>query len=169
MPTIAVIIGEGGSEGALPLAVADRVLMLQNSFYSAVSPEEAAELMFRDESKADRAAESLRLTAHDCYKLGIVDSVIQEPAGGAHLNPQEMARHLRRVLLKELADLQSKSRRRVQRERYKKFRDMASTVPTLGHPSLEKSTPFAAWYRVASGGSVDDQVEPLHVLRFHPR
>ena len=80
--------------------------------------------MFRDESKADRAAESLRLTAHDCYKLGIVDSVIQEPAGGAHLNPQEMARHLRRILLKELADLQSRSRRRVQRERYKKFRNM---------------------------------------------
>ena len=124
VPTIAVIIGEGGSEGALPLAVADRVLMLQNSFYSAVSPEEAAELMFRDESKANRAAESLRLTAHDCYTLGIVDSVIQEPAGGAHLNPQEMARHLRRILLKELADLQSKSRRRVQRERYKKFRNM---------------------------------------------
>lgn len=124
VPSIAVIIGEGGSEGALPLAVVDRVLMLENAIYSVISPEDAAALMYQDAARADEAAESLKLTAHDCFELGIVDLIVQEPAGGAHTNPTEAIRHLRRVLLQELSALQAGSRKRLLRSRYKKFRKM---------------------------------------------
>ncbi len=124
VPSIAVIIGEGGSEGALPLAVVDRVLMLENAIYSVISPEDAAALMYQDAARADEAAESLKLTAHDCFELGIVDLIVQEPAGGAHTNPTEAARHLRRMLLQELSVLQAGSRKRLLRSRYKKFRNM---------------------------------------------
>ena len=124
VPSIAVIIGEGGSEGALPLAVVDRVLMLENAIYSVISPEDAAALIYQDAARADEAAESLKLTAHDCFELGIVDLIVQEPAGGAHVNPTEAARHLRRVLLQELSVLQAGSRKRLLRSRYKKFRNM---------------------------------------------
>ena len=124
VPSIAVIIGEGGSEGALTLAVANRVLMMEHAIYSIVSPEEAAGLIYQDEARADEVAESLKLTAEDCRALGIVDMVVQEPPGGAHTNPDEAARELRRALLQELAALQAMPRRRVQDERYKKFRKM---------------------------------------------
>ena len=89
-----------------------------------ISPEEAAGLMYQDEARADEAAESLKLTARDCLELGIVDQVVQEPTGGAHTNHDEAARQLRRALLQELADLQSKTKRRLVSERYKKFRRM---------------------------------------------
>lgn len=124
VPSIAVIVGEGGSEGALPLAIVDRVLMLENAIYSVISPEDAASLIYQDSTRADEAAEALRLTAYDCYELDIVDVVVQEPVGGAHGNPQEAARHLRRVLLQEISELQSGSRKRLLRSRYKKFRNM---------------------------------------------
>ena len=123
-PSIAVLIGEGGSEGALALGVANRVLMMENAIYSIMSPEDAAGLLYQDDARADEAAESLRLTARDCLELGIIDEVVREPPGGAHTNPDEAARQLRRVLLQELADLQTMSKRKVLRERYKKFRNM---------------------------------------------
>ena len=124
VPSVSVVIGEGGSAGALALGVADRVLMMENAIYSPISPEDAAELLFQDEARADEAAESLRLTAQDCQELGIVDSVVPEPPGGAHTNPNEAARQLRRMLLRELAELQSMSSRRMLKNRYKKFRKM---------------------------------------------
>ena len=123
-PSVSVVIGEGGSAGALTLGVADRVLMMENAIYSAISPEDAAELMFQDEARASEAAESLRLTAQDCRELGIVDLIVPEPPGGAHTNPDEAARQLRRTLLQEMADLQSISTHRRLRNRYKKFRKM---------------------------------------------
>ncbi|MDP6403244.1 MAG: acetyl-CoA carboxylase carboxyltransferase subunit alpha/beta [SAR202 cluster bacterium] len=124
VPSISVVIGEGGSGGAVALGVADRVLMLENAIYSAVTPEDAAGLIYQDEARADEAAESLRLTAQDCHELGIVDLVVPEPPGGAHANPEEAARQLRRDLLQELAEIQSRSRRRLLRDRYKKFRNI---------------------------------------------
>ena len=124
VPSISVVIGEGGSGGALALGVADRVLMMENAIYSPISPEEAAELIYQDEARADEVAESLKLTAQDCRELGIVDRVVLEPPGGAHTNPDEAARQLRRALLIELADLQSMSKRRMVRNRNKKFRKM---------------------------------------------
>ena len=123
-PSIAVIISEGGSEGALALAVADRVLMMEHAIYSIISPEDAAGLIYQDEARADEVAGSLKLTARDCEELGIVDLVVQESPGGAHTNPDESARQLRRVLLQELAELQSGSRKRRLSRRYKKFRKM---------------------------------------------
>ena len=124
VPTISVVIGEGGSSGALALGVADRVLMMENAIYSTISPEDAAEVIYQDEARADEVAESLRLTSQDCQELGIVDVVVPEPPGGAHTGPDEAARHLRRILLQELAALQSMSKRRMLRARYKKFRKM---------------------------------------------
>lgn len=124
VPSIAVIIGEGGSEGALALAVADRVVMLENAILSVISPEDAAGIIYQDEAKADKAAELLKLTSQDCKELGIVDLVIPEPPGGAHLNPEEAARQLRRVLLQELAVLQATYKRKMLRDRYAKFRNI---------------------------------------------
>lgn len=124
VPSIAVIIGEGGSEGALALAVADRVVMLENAILSVISPEDAADIIYQDEAKADKAAELLKLTSQDCKELGIVDLVIPEPPGGAHLNPEEAARQLRRVLLQELAALQATYKRKMLRDRYAKFRNI---------------------------------------------
>ena len=124
VPTVSALIGEGGSAGALALGVADRVLMLEHAIYSTISPEDAAELIYQDEARADEVAESLRLTAQDCLELGIVDIVVPEPPGGAHTNPDEAARQLRRTLLQELAELQSMSQRRMLKKRYDKFRNM---------------------------------------------
>jgi acetyl-CoA carboxylase carboxyl transferase alpha subunit len=124
VPSIAVVIGEGGSEGALALAVADRVLMMENAIYSIISPEDAAGLIYQDAARADEVAESLKLTAQDCRELGIVDLVVREAPGGAHTNPDEAARELGRVLLQELAELQATSRKRLLSNRYKKFRKM---------------------------------------------
>ncbi len=122
VPTIAAIIGEGGSEGALTFAVADRVLIMQNAIYTVMSPEDAAGIIYQDESKAEEAAESLRLTAADCLELGIVDEVVHEPVGAAHSSPDEAARHLRRGLLRHLAELGAWSNFRRSRRRYRKFR-----------------------------------------------
>ena len=124
VPSLSVIIGEGGSEGALALGVADRVLMMENAIYSTISPEGAAEIIFQDEARADEVAESLKLTAQDCREYGIIDFIVPEPSGGAHADPDEAARQLRSVLLQELADLQTISMRRLLKNRYKKFRNM---------------------------------------------
>ena len=122
--SISVVIGEGGSGGALALGVADRSLMLQNAIYSPISPEDAAEVMYQDTGRADEAAASLRLTAHDCRDLEIIDTVVPEPPGGAHTDPDEAARQLRRILVSELATLQSKSMKKMLKERYKKYRNI---------------------------------------------
>lgn len=123
-PTIAVVIGEGGSEAALAFGVADRVLMMENAIYSTISPEGAAELIYQDEGRAEEVASALKLTAHNCREYGIVDLLVQEPPGGAHTDHDEAARQLRRVLLQELSELQSKSIRGTLKDRYKKFRKM---------------------------------------------
>ena len=123
-PTIAVVIGEGGSEAALAFGVADRVVMMENAIYTTISPEGAAELIYQDEGRAEEVAASLKLTAHDCREYGIIDLLVQEPPGGAHTDHDEAARQLRRVLLQELSQLQSKSGRSLLRDRYKKFRNM---------------------------------------------
>jgi len=124
IPTISVVIGEGGSEGALALGVADRILMLQNAIYAVTSPENAAAVLYRDFSKAPEMAESLKLTAKDCQELDIIDLIVPEPPEGAHSNPEEAARMLKRALEAELAVLNARSVKRILRDRYKKFRKM---------------------------------------------
>ncbi len=105
IPFIAVVIGEGGSGGALALGVADRLLMLENSIYSVISPEGCAAILWNDAGQKERAAEALKLTARDLYDLGMIDQIIPEPPGGAHTDPDGAAAALGTALETHLADL----------------------------------------------------------------
>ena len=121
-PMVSVIIGEGGSEGALALGVTDRILMLEHAIYSVISPERAASIIYRDAEKAEEMASALKLTALDCKDLGVIDIVVPEPDGGAHTDHDEAARLLKNVLLRQLLEIQQISRSKLVKERYKKFR-----------------------------------------------
>jgi acetyl-CoA carboxylase carboxyl transferase subunit alpha len=109
VPIIAVVIGEGGSGGALAIGVCDRLLMLQYSIYSVIAPEGCASILWRSSDKKDLAAEAMGVSAERIAKLGIVDEVLKEPLGGAHRDPQLMADTLKAALLRHLAELQSRS------------------------------------------------------------
>jgi len=122
VPVVSTVIGEGGSGGALAIAVANRVLMLENSIYSVISPESCSTILYRDTSKAEKAADSLRLTARDLYQMKVVDELVPEPPGGAHRNPGETAESLGRVLRKHLAALRTLSPEALVEDRYAKFR-----------------------------------------------
>jgi len=104
-PIIATVIGEGGSGGALALGVADKILMLENAIYSVISPEGCAAILFKSAESAPIAAESLKITAQDLKELGIIDCIVREPLGGAHLQPKKMYRLLRRALRNSLKEI----------------------------------------------------------------
>jgi len=123
-PIIAVVIGEGGSGGALGIGVADRVCVLENAYYSVISPEGCAAILWKDGSKAPDAAEVLKLTAQDLLKLGIIDEVVPEPLGGAHRMPEEMAQTLKEVINKNLRELNALDKEELLKLRYKKFRSI---------------------------------------------
>ncbi len=106
VPIISAIIGEGGSGGALGIAVADRVLMMDNAIYSVISPEGCAAILWRSRDMASDAAEALKLTASDLADSGIIDEVVEEPSGGAHLHPEGAAQALREALIRHLAELE---------------------------------------------------------------
>lgn len=125
VPTIATITGEGGSGGALGLAVADRVLMLEKAIYSVISPEACASIMWRDASKRTDAAVALKATADDVLGFGCVDDVVPEPEGGAHTDPAAAAEMLGEKLHLHLAELKKLSVKQLLRRRYDKFRNMA--------------------------------------------
>ena len=121
VPVIATLIGEGGSGGALALAVADRVLMQENATYSVITPEGCAAILWRDAEFAPQAAEALRPTASQLQPLGIVDRVVAEPRGGAHQNPEAAARRVGEAIDEELAELVEmlpRQRRILRRERF---------------------------------------------------
>jgi len=124
-PTIAVITGEGGSGGALALAVADRVLMMEKAIYSVISPEACASIMWRDAGKRALAAEALRATAEDVSGLGCVDDVVPEPDGGAQTDPAMAAELLAARLADHLADLRTLTLDELVAKRYEKFRNIA--------------------------------------------
>lgn len=124
VPVIVNITGEGGSGGALAIAVGDRVHMLENSIYSVISPEGCASILWRDASKADRAAEAMKITAQDLRKLGVIDEIIPEPAGGAHENPEATAKNLEAVLEPALEELARLPVEELVKRRYQKFRKM---------------------------------------------
>jgi len=121
-PIISVIVGDGGSKGALAVGVADRTLMLENAILSIMPPERAAGLLYRDESKAAQVAPALRLTAQDCAELGVVDVLVPEPTGGAHVDPDDAARQLKKILLSEMVQVRSASIDSLVKARYDKFR-----------------------------------------------
>jgi acetyl-CoA carboxylase carboxyl transferase subunit alpha len=104
-PIISVVIGEGGSGGALAIGVADRLLMLQYSIYSVISPEGCASILWKSAEKAEDAAEAMRITAASLNEFGLVDEVLEEPLGGAHRNPAEAAEVIRNGILKSLDEL----------------------------------------------------------------
>ena len=124
VPIIAVITGEGCSGGALGLAVADRVLMLEHSYYTVISPEGCASILWRDASKADVAAEALKITSEDLLKLEIIDGIVKEPLGGAHNDYEAMGKELKNAIIKEINELKGIEPETLRDERYNKFRRM---------------------------------------------
>jgi acetyl-CoA carboxylase carboxyl transferase subunit alpha len=121
VPIVAVVIGEGGSGGALALGVADRVLMFENSIYSVISPEGCAAILWKTNEAKDKAAEALKLTAADLASLGVVDEVIAEPPGGAHEDWDEAARRLQAALIRHLDELRGLSAETLRARRWEKF------------------------------------------------
>jgi len=121
-PTIAVIVGEGGSGGALAVGVADRVLMLENATYSVISPEGAAAILWKDKGKIRQAAQALSLTAEHLLKLGVVDEVIPEPLGGAHKNPAKTIASLNEVLVRYFTEVCDTPQEDLLSARYKRYR-----------------------------------------------
>ena len=124
VPIIVTVTGEGGSGGALAIAVGDRVNILENSFYSVISPEGCAAIMWRDAAKAETAAAALKITARDLKELGIVDEIVAEPEGGAHVEPETAAQLLGEVLERQLVVLSNQPMRNLLDARYEKFRKM---------------------------------------------
>lgn len=122
VPIIVTVIGEGGSGGALAIGIGDQVLMLENSIYSVISPEGCAAILWKDSSRADQAAEGLRLTAQHLQKQGIVDKIIPEPEGGAHNDYDQTARYLDSALSERLAEAVSCSQEDRLKRRYSKLR-----------------------------------------------
>jgi len=136
---VATVIGEGGSGGALALAVADRVLMLENSTYSVITPEGCAAILWRDAAFAPQAAEALRPTAVQLLELGVIERVVAEPRGGAQNNPKETAARLGEALaetLTELDEIPSQERRRQRRERFRRLGRWSDIEPRASYPSL---------------------------------
>jgi len=125
VPIITVITGEGGSGGALGIAVADRVLMMENAVYSVISPEGCASIMWRDATKKELAAQALKITASDLQQLGCIDGIITEPEGGAHSDHEKAAALVGDALLRHLAELKSMVLHDLLEARYRKFRQMA--------------------------------------------
>jgi acetyl-CoA carboxylase carboxyl transferase subunit alpha len=124
VPIIATVIGEGGSGGALGIGVADRLLMFEHSVYTVASPEACASILWRDAAKAQVAAEALRITGPDLLQLGVIDRVLNEPAGGNHWAPLQAAETLRQALIASLEELEALSEQERMDQRYQKYRRM---------------------------------------------
>ena len=134
VPVLAIITGEGNSGGALALGVGDRVLMLENAVYAILSPEGFASILWKDAGHSAEASELMRLRAADLLELGVIDGIIPEPEGGAHLAPAISMQQVDRAISRALAQLESENRKALLAARYEKFRTMGAIVP-------EKETP----------------------------
>jgi acetyl-CoA carboxylase carboxyl transferase subunit alpha len=127
-PILTMVIGEGGSGGALAIGIGDRILMLEYSVYSVISPEGCAAILWKDGRKKEVAAESLKLTASDLLRLGVIDEIVREPLGGAHRDPQGMAASLKEVAEQHLKELESMDIEELLNLRYEKFRKIGTFV-----------------------------------------
>ena len=125
-PSVAVVIGEGGSGGALALGVADRILMLENSVYSVISPEGCAAILWKDASQRERAAEALKLTASDLLQLKVIDEIVMEPVGGAHIDPDATGEALREALIRHTTELRKVRPEKLVRRRAEKYASMGA-------------------------------------------
>ncbi|GEM49997.1 acetyl-CoA carboxylase carboxyltransferase subunit alpha [Deinococcus cellulosilyticus] len=128
VPAISVVLSEGGSGGALAIGVGNRVLMMENAWYSVISPESCAAILWRDSKEAAKAAEALKLTAPDLLELGIVEEVVPEPKGGAHLDPNYAAENLRAALERQLDDLSKLGPDELVEQRAARFRSLGVFV-----------------------------------------
>ncbi len=124
VPIIVIVIGEGGSGGALGIGIGDKVCVLENSYYSVISPEGCAAILWKDRKKAPEAATVLKLTGEELLKLGVIDEVIKEPLGGAHRDPEQAAKNIKAVIKKYLAELKNIPKEKLIEQRYGKFRKM---------------------------------------------
>ncbi len=138
VPVVAAVIGEGGSGGALALGVADRILMQENAIYSVIAPEGAAAILYRDAQKARDLADALKLTAADCKLLGVVDTLVPEPEGGAHHDHDYAALLLKNFILDSLVELRKPSANRLIEDRYRKFRRMGQPPPPSRRENFSK-------------------------------
>ncbi|MCX6983942.1 MAG: acetyl-CoA carboxylase carboxyltransferase subunit alpha [Lentisphaerae bacterium] len=124
VPIVAAVIGEGGSGGALGIGVGNKILLLENAYYSVITPEGCAAILWKDRAFSAKAAESLRLTAKDLKELGIIDEIVREPLGGAHKDFDAAAEFLKKALKKNLAELEKLSSQEIKENRYQKYRKM---------------------------------------------
>ena len=124
VPIIAVITGEGCSGGALGLAVADKVFMLEHAYYTVISPEGCASILWRDASKAATAAEALKITSEDLYALNVIDGIVKEPLGGAHCNYDKIGNDLKETIISAIDELEKIEPSKLRDDRYNKFRRM---------------------------------------------
>jgi acetyl-CoA carboxylase carboxyl transferase subunit alpha len=141
VPTICVVIGEGGSGGALGIGVGDRVLMLEHSYYSVISPEGCAAILWKSGEKAPEAARALRLTSEDLLRLRVVDEVVKEPLGGAHRNPGAMVAALREALTRHLRELVGQEPEARLDARYRRLRALGNGLEPLDPVPLPTATP----------------------------
>lgn len=147
VPVVAVVIGEGGSGGALAIGVADRVLMMEYSTYSVISPESCASILWSDSTLAERASEKLKMNPPDLMRLGVVDGVITEPKGGAHRDPSDAAERIRKTLMQEfdplvrefLKDSTKKTTRKILEGRREKFRALGNRALAHAPSSTEEA------------------------------
>ena len=131
VPSVAVILGEGGSGGAIALASANRVLMLEHAIYSVISPEGAASILWRDTSKAQEAATNMKITAQDMVRFGVIDAVVSEPTGGAHRDPAAAIAATGEAIATALAELKPLSREAVRQQRREKFLNMGRVIARM--------------------------------------
>ncbi len=122
VPIIAIVIGEASSGGALAIGVGDRVVMLENAIYCILSPEGFASILYKDSSKAEEAAENMKITANDLQELGIIDKIIEEPEGGAQNNLEMVAMSLKKYIKQQIKELQKQTKEELIEARYQKFR-----------------------------------------------
>jgi acetyl-CoA carboxylase carboxyl transferase subunit alpha len=131
VPNVAVILGEGGSGGAIALATASRVLMLEHAIYSVISPEGAASILWRDTTKAQEAATNMKITAQDMVRFGVIDSVVPEPTGGAHRDPRAAIAATGEAIANGLAELHGLDSETVRKQRREKFLDMGRSIARI--------------------------------------
>jgi acetyl-CoA carboxylase alpha subunit len=143
-PTVALVIGEGGSGGALALAVADRVLMQENAIYSVISPEGASAILYGDASHAQEVSNSLRLTARDLKALGIIDDIVAEPGQGAHTNLDDAAQIMREHLSYALRQLLDQPPADLVEKRYQKYRRIGQRADARGKAKVQSAKGTAA-------------------------
>jgi len=125
---VSLIIGEGGSGGAIAIATANRVLMMEHAIYSVISPEGAASILWRDSSRAQDAATNMKITAQDLLRLKVIDTIVPEPTGGAHRDPQEAIASAGNAIAKAFEELQGKSSKELRQERAKKFLEIGRNL-----------------------------------------